>query len=55
MQKKPFMFIQDVSEKMENRLVVKRSLLAGTTSQTTDAKFRDKIIHMKDLSRRHNS
>lgn len=43
------MFIQNVSEKMENRLVVQRSLLAGTTSQTTDAKFRDKIIHMKDL------
>ena len=48
-QKKPFMFIQNVSEKMENRLVVQRSLLAGTASQTTDAKFRDKIIRMKDL------
>lgn len=44
-----FMFIQNVSEKMENRLVVQRSLLAGTTSQTTYAKFRDKIIRMKDL------
>ena len=48
-QKKMFMFIQNVSEKMENRLVVQRSLLAGTTSQTTDAKFWDKIIRMKDL------
>lgn len=47
--KKPFMFIQNVSEKMENRLVFQRSLLAGKTSQTTDAKFRDKIIRMKAL------
>ena len=49
MQKKTFMFIQNVSEKMENRLVVQRSLPAGTTSQTSDTKFRDKIIRMKAL------